>query len=663
MKVKNRTQRSSRTHRHQLSHIHAWIKYKSDNIFSAGPVVIIPILALISICLILIFSSLYLWSGEANTYSQSLWETFMRTLDPGSAAEDTGGIHRFISATVTMCGIFIISTLIGALTTGMEGKLAELRKGRTRVIETNHTIILGWSAKIFDIINELSIANENQSNPSIVILASKDRIEMQEIITQKIDRKHHNTKIICRNGDPMSIHDLNILSPNHARSIIILAPTNENPDVSVIKTILAITNNPQRTKSKFHIVAEIKERNNIEVARIAGADEVVFVHADEIIARIIAQSGRQSGLSVILSMLLSFNYSEIYFKSEPLLIGKTFHEILFLYRTSTVIGLMFADETIKISPSSDTILQENDQIIVIAEDDDAIILQTSSPLIYPSISALVQTDISVKPSMNIKQTDIEKNIILGWNSKASLIAKQLDNYVSEGSELHILTNIDKATKIITEQLVNELQRQKIYLHSGDITNRNDLEKLNLYTYHDVILLANDISNEQKHQLEMNSSEAADAECLICLLHLRNLIDKNPRQKTFSIVTEMFDIRNRELAEITRADDFIVSPNILSKYIAQISENKNLTKVFDVLLTADGVEIYLRPISLFTKLGIPVSFSRILEASLKQQTLAIGYRQMKYAQDPNKFYGIVLNPDKDISIIFRHDDRIIVLAEE
>jgi hypothetical protein len=142
-----------------------------------------------------------------------------------------------------------------------------------------------------------------------------------------------------------------------------------------------------------------------------------------------------------------------------------------------------------------------------------------------------------------------------------------------------------------------------------------------YSYHDVILLANDINTEQ-NQLETSLSEEADAECLICLLHLRNMIDKNPRQKTFNIVTEMFDIRNRELAEITRADDFIVSPNILSKYIAQISENKNLTKVFDILLTAEGVEIYLKPVSLFTKLGIAIPFHRILEASLQQQTLAI-----------------------------------------
>lgn len=65
---------------YQTSYFRAWLKYKSDNIFVAGPVVIIPILALIFVCLILIFSSLYLWSGETNTYSQSLWETFMRTL-------------------------------------------------------------------------------------------------------------------------------------------------------------------------------------------------------------------------------------------------------------------------------------------------------------------------------------------------------------------------------------------------------------------------------------------------------------------------------------------------------------------------------------------------------------------------------------------------------
>ena len=178
-------------------------------------------------------------------------------------------------------------------------------------------------------------------------------------------------------------------------------------------------------------------------------------------------------------MLLSFKYDEIYFKSEPLLIGKTFSDALFLYRTCSVIGLMFADETIKICPPADTIIHPNDQIIVIAEDDDAINLSTNLSTKYLPISTLFQRNFSIQTINYEKQTNIEKNIILGWNSKASLIAKQLDNYVSEGSELHILTNSDKAMKIITEQLVNELKRQKLYLHTGDIINRLDLEKLNL----------------------------------------------------------------------------------------------------------------------------------------------------------------------------------------
>jgi hypothetical protein len=60
------------------------------------------------------------------------------------------------------------------------------------------------------------------------------------------------------------------LSPDQARSIIILAPEINNPDVRIIKTILAIRNDPQRNNINFHIVAEIKERINLEVAMTAG---------------------------------------------------------------------------------------------------------------------------------------------------------------------------------------------------------------------------------------------------------------------------------------------------------------------------------------------------------------------------------------------------------
>ncbi|CAF3647293.1 unnamed protein product [Rotaria sp. Silwood1] len=171
-----------------------------------------------------------------------------------------------------------------------------------------------------------------------------------------------------------------------------------------------------------------------------------------------------------------------------------------------------------------------------------------------------------------------------------------------------------------------------------------------------MLLANEESEQQ------NLIEEADAECLICLLYLKNIIDKSNNEKTFSIVAEMYDIRNCQLANTTCADDFIVSPNLISKYISQLSENKNIKKVYDVLLTADGPEIYLCLASMFVPLETPISYYQILQETLKYQCLAIGYRLMKYLHDETRFFGIVLNPDKEEQIIFSQNDKIIILAE-
>ncbi|CAF3595603.1 unnamed protein product [Rotaria sp. Silwood1] len=311
-----------------LEYICSYIKYKFDNPFAHGLIFIIPLLTIIS---------------------KRLRQTFTRILDLSAAAHDEGLKHRVISGIIVLCGLVIVAILIGAIVTFMGEKLNELKEGYTTVIEKNHTIILGWSSKIFDIIYELIIANENQRNPSIVILTSKDNSE---------------------------INDLNKLSLNQARSIIILAPELNNPDVRIIKTILAIRNNPRRNNINFHIVADIKERINLEAAIIAGGDEALFVYANEIIARIIAQSCRQRGLSVILATLLSFQNDEIYFKHESALVGKTFYDAVFPYDKCSVIGLMLSDGTVKIFPRLNTIINIDDQIIVIAEDDDKIILSS-----------------------------------------------------------------------------------------------------------------------------------------------------------------------------------------------------------------------------------------------------------------------------------------------
>ena len=81
---------------------------------------------------------------------------------------------------LTLAGLFIVSALIGVIATGIDTKLADLRRGRSLVLEKDHTVILGWSDSIFTIISELTIANESRRKPVVVVLADRDKVEMED---------------------------------------------------------------------------------------------------------------------------------------------------------------------------------------------------------------------------------------------------------------------------------------------------------------------------------------------------------------------------------------------------------------------------------------------------------------------------------------------------
>jgi hypothetical protein len=103
------------------------------------------------------------------------------------------------------------------------------------------------------------------------------------------------TKIVCRSGSPMD-DDLGIASVQTSRAIVVLAPENDDPDADVIKSILAITNHAGRRPEPYHIVAEIRDRANLHVARMVGGDEVQLILSEDVISKIAAQTCRQSAV-------------------------------------------------------------------------------------------------------------------------------------------------------------------------------------------------------------------------------------------------------------------------------------------------------------------------------------------------------------------------------
>jgi len=226
----------------------------------------------------------------------------------------------------------------------------------------------------------------------------------------------------------------------------------------------------------------------------------------------------------------------------------------------------------------------------------------------------------------------------------------LQNYVAAGSEVVVLAE-SPALDFNLELLGKEISNQKITFIEGDINSKKTLESVKVESFDHIIALS-------YTDMEVQDS---DAKTLICLLHLRNF-SKQLNQE-FSIVSEMLDIRNQELAEVAKADDYIVSDKLISLMLTQMSENVNLKKVYDILFEADGSEIYLRPASNYVALNAPVNFYTVLESSQQKDEVAIGYRSFVDFRNSDNYYGVVLNPKKSEMVEFREGDMIIVLAED
>ncbi|MCS5719930.1 hypothetical protein N1027_17505 [Herbiconiux sp. CPCC 205763] len=626
------------------------VRYRFDDWMSRGTVALMLLLgaatAVFVIILAVVVYVVRAYPDDAPTadFWDVLWGNLMRTLDPGTMGGDTGWGFRALMLVVTVGGLIIVASLIGIISGAFDSKVDELRKGRSRVLESGHTLILGWSPKVFSIVSELAIANESRGRSAIVVLADRDKVEMEDAIRAEVGATGR-TRVICRSGDPMNLNDLELGSPHDARSIVILASDgDDDADSTVIKTALALTNNPNRGADEFHIVAELDDPANLEAARLVGRDETHWVLASDLISRVTVQTCRQSGLSVVYTELLDFGGDEIYFTEQPTLVGRNFGEVQTAFATSTVIGIAsgvavrgttapVAAPSVTINPPASMLLAPGDQLIVIAEDDSTIAL---ADRVAPDRAAIVA------PRATVARP--EHTLVLGCNSGLVLMLRELHDYVAPGSTVRVVAAGDCPELPALDGLDVRVER-------ADPTSRGALDALEVYRYDHIIVLA---------EKESLPAQRADARTLITLLHLRDIAERH--DVDLNVVSEMLDDRNRELAEVTNADDFIVSEKLVSLMLSQVSENRMLAEVFATLFSSEGSEIYLRPADTYIEPGVAVDFYTVAEAALLRGETAIGYRVAADAHDATRAYGVHVNPTKPARIVFAPGDRVIVLAE-
>ena len=611
------------------------LRYRFDNLMSRGLLSLIGLLTLITAIFVLLMTVLVMlfssYPVQGESVGEMIWFSLMHALDPGTVVGAEGLAYRAIMLITTFGGLVFLAGLIGIVSGAFDTKVEELRKGRSRVIESDHTLILGWNSRVFSLVKEVSLANLSRKKASIVILAAGDKVEMEDAIKEQVG-KIGKTSVIVRSGDPMSLADLEIASHATARSIIILAADEaENADLVTMKTALALVNNPNRPEREYHIVAELQELENLERAQLVSAKEVKWILAGDVMSRIMVQTSRQSGLSQIFLDLLDFDGDEIYFTSKAHLVGKTYLQAQHEFSNATLIGVL-RDGEVSLNPARNMKIKDGDQLIVIAPDDS--LIRTSDSHTFDKAAISNSKIAAPKP---------EKALILGQNVNLPVILSELEQYVAKGSSVTLVSDQPRMTLAPSDKL-------KVTFVDGDPTSRAVLDRVKVQSYDHIIVLAN-------REL---SAEESDAITLITLLQLRAIAAKSG--KSFNIVTEMLDDKNRQLAESAEADDFIVSDQLIGLMMSQISENPDLADVFGYLFSSEGSEISLHPASWYVKLGETVDMHVLIEAAAKRGETAIGYRKADLESSQQNSYGVALNPEKVRRFKLVEGDKVIVLAE-
>ncbi|XP_028550902.1 probable ion channel CASTOR isoform X3 [Dendrobium catenatum] len=616
------------------------LAYKVDVFLSVYPFSK-PLTLLLATLLLLCLGGLALFGVTDGTLADCMWLSWTYVADSGNHANSVGTGPKLVSVSITFGGMLIFAMMLGLVSDAISEKFDSLRKGRSEVIEKNHTLILGWSDKLGSLLNQLAIANENLGGGIVVVMAERDKEEM-ELDIAKMEFDFRGTSVICRSGSPLILADLKKVSVSKAHAIIVLAEDG-NADLSdarALRTVLSLTG--VKDGLKGHIVVELSDIDNEVLVKLVGGDLVETVVAHDVIGRLMIQCARQPGLAQIWEDILGFENFPCGIKVSALG-GK-----------------------IILNPDDHYVLQEEDEVLVIAEDDD-----TYAPSTLPKVyGGHLPRDFTIPKSP-------EKILFCGWRRDIEDMIMVLDAFLAPESELWMFNEVpesDREKKLIDGGLdFIRLENISLVHREGNAVIRRHLESLPLESFDSILILADESVEDSAMQ--------ADSRSLATLLLIRDI---QARRLPFKeamvshihpvsffqgswigemqqasdnsvIISEILDPRTKNLLTMSKISDYVLSNELVSMALAMVAEDRQINDVLEELFAEEGNEMQIRSSDLYLREEEELNFYEIILRGRQRKEIVIGYR----LADAER--AVINPPAKDARRKWSYKDVFIVIT--
>jgi voltage-gated potassium channel Kch len=454
-------------------------------------------------------------------------------------------------------------------------------------------------------------------------MADLDKTEMEETLRSSVGDLR-TTRIVGRRGDPSRMSDLELVAASEARSIMVMS--GEEGDAGAIKASLAVLG---LGLEGVPIIVEMQSAAQADTLEVVTDGAVLTVNSDRVIAEVTAQACHERGLAEVFRELLDFDGDELYLQEFPELVGSTYAQAQLAFDTAAVIGIA-TEESILLNPPPAHGIGPGERVLALAEDDSKFLFTGIRPA--PEVAVADEPD--PEPPQHI--------LLVGWSPLAPRVLHELDEFLSPGSKLTVVVDpslVAPAEAGTDLGLVNSTMDVRALEGGPELLG----QLLGDEAYDQGILLG---------YREGIAPGDADARTLLTLMALRRRWPKGHPPEV-RLVAEVLDQRNVHIAQMAGVDDFIVSDQLASLMLAQLSEHAELRAVFDELFDANGASIVLRPSKRFAPNG-PVTFAQMVAAGNHFAESVLGYRK---AADGL----VILNPPKSTRIELEPADEVVVVT--
>ncbi len=686
--------------------------------------VVLGVILLINLFVIItsaiVISAFDLKGTEDLNFFMAAYKTIAMVLDPGCISEvvaDVGNTSVFITVfclVVVIVGMVAFTgAIIGYVTNYISSFIDKANAGRHKLYISNHIVILNWNSRASEIINDY-LYKEGKQDIVVLVSSRKEEIEreIEERLSDTIARENkklldecrelpwlarlakiarnkfkRNITVFVREGDVFSSSQLNEISLDRARSIIILGndinstsckyeltellENNNRGNSLTVKTLMQVAEITSREESDDNqrIIVEVTDEwtsrlvnEIIRSKEVKGECKIVPIRVNEVLGQILSQFSLMPELNMVYAEMFSNRGAEFYAVEQPSADMREYAKKYLKTHTNSI-PLAFMN---------------NDGVehCFYAANDDNDLLKTTNSYEMRDFKVNLNRDYWIE----------HKNVvILGHNSKSRDIMQGFVSFSNEWAHEN-----EQIVSIVVIDDAKNLERMNYYREYPFVVNTVAAD------VYDRALICSTIENFVKEHEEDTSvlilsddsviNDDIDANALANLIIVEDIIKRKSVEPGYvpgsiDVIVEIIDPKHYDLVSSYNVDNVVISNRYISKMIAQIGECDALFDFYNDILSYDegnrensdsvgfdSKEIYVKKVSrYFNEIPEKCTADELIRAVLDATTsedipenerdavMVLGY--VKPGQ-PMVIFG---GEQRDIEIELEHDDKLILFA--